>query len=108
MLFLVIALGSVEGHAGHGADGAADLVLPHGEHGVIEMGAPAPQGMKGPAVHHGDGAVDLVDLAHVLGPFLPDEPQIAAGNHRPLSVNHANDAVGGFLDLQDNILKNSS
>ena len=48
VLLLVVALRAVEGHAGHGADGVAHLVVPHGEHRIVEPGAPAPQGAEGP------------------------------------------------------------
>ena len=108
MFFLVVILGSIEGDAGHRANGMADLVLAHGEHGVIKVGAPAAQGMEGPPVNGGDCAVRLVDMSHIFRPLFADKTKIAARDHSPLAVNHAHDPVCGFLNLQDNVLKNSS
>ena len=85
-----------------------DLVLPHGKNGIVKMGAPAPQGVKRSSIHRDDRAVRLVDMPHILRPFLTDKPQITAGDHGSFPVDHAHDPVSGLFDLQDNILKNSS
>ena len=58
VLLLVIALRAVERHAGHGADGVAGLVISHGKHRVVKMGAPAAQRVKGTSVYR-DGAAAL-------------------------------------------------
>ena len=108
VLFLVIILRSIEGHAGHGADRVAGFVLSHGENGVVEPAAPAAKGMERPPIHGGHCAVRLTDLTDILRPLFADQAQIAAGDHSPLPVDHTHDPVCGFLDLQDNILKNSS
>ena len=108
VLLLIVALGPVEGHACHGADRASDLVLAHGEDGVVEPGAQAAEGVEGPAVHGSDGPVRPVEHAHVFRPLPADEAQVTAGDHGTLGVDDADDPVCGFFDLQDNVLKDPS
>ena len=108
VLLLVIALRAVERHAGHGADGVAGLVISHGKHRVVKMGAPAAQRVKGTSVYRGHSPLGPVDVVHILRPLSADKPQIAAGDDGTLRIDHANNPVRGVLDLQDNILKNPS
>ena len=86
----------------------ADVVVPHGEHRVVEVGAPAAQSVKGPAIHGNNGALRPVDMLRILRPFPADESQIAARDHRALCIDYAHHPVRGILDLQNDVLKNPS
>ena len=108
MLLLVVGLGPVQRHGGHGADRPADLILAHGENSVVESGPPPAEGAERPAVHHDDHALRLIDPLHILRPLAPDQAQITAGDHRTLAVDHTYHTVAGFLELEHHILKNSS
>ena len=50
VLLLIIGLGGVQRHRGHGADGLADLVIAKGEGRVIKLVAPARQRLEGLSV----------------------------------------------------------
>lgn len=58
MLFLIIALGCVQRHRCHRADGLADLIIAKGENGVIKLVSPAAERLEGLAVKadHAAGA----------------------------------------------------
>ena len=108
VLLLIVALGAVEGHAGHGAHGPADLVVAHGKHRVVETGTPAAQRPEGSPIQGQDGSLRAVDRLHIFRPLLADQPQVAAGDHGTLRVDNAYHPVGSLLDLQNRILKDPS
>ena len=107
MLLLVIGLGGVQRHGGHGADRPADLIVPQSEGRVIELGAPAGERLEGLPLQAEQRAGGIVDGVHVLRPALADESQFTAGHYHALAVHHADGAVGVLLHLQDDALKNS-
>ena len=108
VLFLIIDLGGVQGHAGHGAHGASHAVVAAGENRIVKVGAPAGHGLEGLALHGHAVALRRGDRLHIFGPLLADTGELAARDHRALGVDDADGAVRGLLELQHNILKNSS
>ena len=107
MLLLIIGLGGVQRHRGHGADGLADLILSKGKSGVVELIAPAVEGLEGLSIGSHHGASRVIDDADVLCPALSDHGKLAAGDDDALSIDHAHRAIRVLLELQDYILKNS-
>ena len=97
MLFLVIALGGIQSHRGHGADGLADLIVTEGKGGIIKLVAPAAEGLEGLAVKADHAPGGAVDGSHVLAPALTDHGKLAARNHYALSVDHADGAIRVLL-----------
>ena len=61
MLLLVIGLGGVQRHGGHGADRPADLIVPQSEGRVIELGAPAGERLEGLPLQAEQCAGGIVD-----------------------------------------------
>ena len=108
MFFLIIGLGRVQRHSGHGADRPADLVVPEGKGCIVKLRAPTVQRLEGLAVRCHDGAAGGIDDRNMLRPPLADHRQFAAGDHDALAVNDTHRPVRIFLELQHHILKNSS
>ena len=108
VLLLIIGLGRVQGHAGHGADRAAHAVVAAGKHGIIEVAAPTGQSLEGLALHADTVAVGPFNGVHILGPLFADPGKLAAGDDAAVSVQNADDTVRRLLELQHYILKNPS
>ena len=108
VLFLVVDLGGVQRHAGHGAYGASHAVVSAGENRIIKVGSPAGHGLEGLALHGHAVAFRRRDGLHIFGPLFTDTGELAARDHRALGVDDADGAVCGLLELQHNVLKNSS
>ena len=72
VLFLVVGLGAVEGHRRHGTHHLRQLVLPPRKGGVVELGAPARQGLEGIAGILHRLCIGAVDDFHRPGPLFPD------------------------------------
>ena len=108
VLLLIVCLGTVQGHCHHGADELGLLITALGKGGVVEAGAAVGQGLKG-----------LVPIGHRCGfngvqggsgtlPFFSDPGQMVAGDHRPLVVNDADDAVRTLFHLKYDALEYSA
>ena len=97
MLFLVIALGGVQRHRGHGADGLADLIVSKGKGRIVKLIAPAAEGLEGLTVKADHAAGSAVHRRHILSPALTDHGKLAARNHNALTVNDANGSVRVLL-----------
>ena len=108
VLLLIVILGAVEGHGSHGADGVADAVVAAGENGVVEMAAPAGQGLEGLALQRNAIALRRGDGLDIFAPLGADGRQLAAGDDGALRVHDADGAIGGLLKLQNHVLKNST
>ena len=83
MLLLIIGLGSVEGHHGHGAQTGGRLVLPLDEGGVVELGPPAGQRSEGFSFKADGNTLPPADSRRRSGPLLADAGQFTAGHHDP-------------------------
>ena len=99
VLLLIIGLGRVQGHAGHGAHGASHTVVAAGENRIVKVGAPAGHGLEGLALDRDAAVLSGFDGLHIAGPLLADARQLAAGDHGSFVINDSDDAVGGFLKL---------
>ena len=108
VLLLIIALGRVQGHRRHGTYRPAHAVVAAGKHRVVKVTAPAGQRLERPALQRDAGALGGGDGLHVFGPLFADARQFAACNNGTLRVKDADGAVRRLLELQYNILKNSS
>ena len=97
MFLLIIALGRVQRHRRHGADGLADLIVPKSKGCVIKLIAPAAERLEGLAVKAYHAACRTVDGSHILAPTLTDHGKLAAGNDHALAVNDADSAIRVFL-----------
>ena len=53
-------------------------------------------------------SINALHFYQGLGPFFADQRGVAAGDHVAVSVNDADDAVGGLLHLDDHTLKNAT
>ena len=105
VLFLVIALGGVQGHGGHGTDGAAHAVVAAGEHSVVKAHAPAGQRLEAFALQGDTGTLGGGDGLNELGPLLADARQLAAGDDRSLRVDDADGAIRGLFELKHCVLE---
>ena len=108
VLFLVVGLRTVERDVGHDAEASGSLIVALGEHGIVKVGAPGNERLEGLFVDDNDGVRGAVELDDCLGPFFADQRGVAAGDHVAVSVNDADDAVGGLLHLDDHTLKNAT
>ena len=99
VLLLIVGLGPVEGHHGHGAEGLGLRVLPLDKGGIVELGAPAGQCLEGAALKADGAAVPPVDRLHHARPVLANAAQFVAGHHRSLRINHADGSVCAVLHL---------
>ena len=108
MLFLVIGLRAVERDIGHHAEASGSLVVALGEDGIVKVSAPGDKGLEGFLIDNDDGIRGAIELDDGLRPFFTDERGIAAGNDIAVSIDHADDAVGGLLHLNDHTLKNAT
>ena len=108
MFLLVVGLGGVQGHGGHGAHRPAHVVVPEDEDRIIKLGIPSVQGLEGLAVGGDHGAGGAVYHRHMLCPALSDQRQLTARDHHTFPVDYADGPICIFLQLQNYILKNSS
>ena len=106
VLFLVVGLGAVEGHRRHGTHHLRQLVLTPRKGGVVELGAPARQGLEGIAGILHRLCIGAMDDFHRTGPFFPDTGELVAGDHGALRVDDAHGPVCAVLHLEHNALKN--
>ena len=97
MFLLIIALGRVQRHRRHGADGLADLIVPKSKGCVIKLIAPAAERLEGLAVKADHAAGSAVHRRHILSPALTDHGKLAARDHNALTVNDANGSVRVLL-----------
>ena len=108
VFLLIIALGRVQRHRCHGADGLADLIVSKGKGRIVKLIAPAAEGLEGLTVKADHAAGSAVYRRHILAPALADHRQLAAGNDNALTVDHADGSIRVFLQLQNYVLKDSS
>ena len=108
VLFLIVGLGRVQGHAGHGAHSAAHAVVPTGKHGVVKVTTPAGQRLEGLALDGHTVAISQLDSLHILSPLLANPGELAAGDDAAFGIHNANDPIRGLLKLQHYILKDPS
>lgn len=106
VLFLVIALGGVERNGRHAAHRGTEGIFAAGKSGKVELTAPTLERFEGLAFERRADALRLVDGLNQMRPALADLRQVGAGDDRTLGVDHANDRIGRFLKLQNDVLKN--
>ena len=106
MLLLIVGLGAVEGHHGHGAHRPGGLVLPPGEGGVIKLGAPPRQRLEGIAAIGDQLGLGGVHRLYRAGPLFSNAGELVTGYHRSLGIDDADGAVGAVLHLQNHALEN--
>ena len=108
VLLLIVALGGVQRHSSHGADGTTNDIITVGKHGIVKMTTPGRQRLKSLALQRHTFALGSGNGLHVLVPLLADTGQLAAGDHSTLSINNTDGTLSGLLKLQHYILKNST
>ena len=107
MLFLIIILGTVQGHGRHGTKSCRHLILAGYKGSVIHLVTPATQGDKGTVADH-DHTLAVVGIFHNLGPLLTHQGQFVTGNYGTVAVHNTNGTVGAILHLKYYTLKNST
>ena len=105
VLLLVVGLGSVERHHGHGAQRGRHLVLAFDKGGVIELGTPVGQRTEGLSLVVGDSVFHGARGGNRNVPAFADAGQLAAGYHHPVSVDHTHGTVDGVFHLENDTLE---
>ena len=108
MLLFIVAFGGVQRHSRHGTHRASNAVVTAGKHRIVKVSTPAGQCLKGLALQRHTLAVSLLDGLHIFAPLFADTGQLAARDDRALRIDYTDGPIGGFLELQHYILKNSS
>ena len=99
VLLLIVGLGAVQRHRGHGAEHLRLGVLTLDKGGIVELGPPAGQGLEGAPVKADRVSLAPVDRLHGARPVLPDAAQLIAGHHRSLRIDHADGSLRAVLHL---------
>ena len=108
VLLLVIGLRAVERHIRHDAQASCDFIVALGEDGIVKICAPADQRLEGLLVDDDNGIRRTVEPDDRLRPFFADQGCITAGNDVAVGVNDTDHAIGSFLHLYDDTLKNAT